>query len=90
MKKVLVIIILCLIVLVLILCKVVVNSRSNLPIDECDTIINTIRIDSIEYNIIKKDTIIYNIKKIQKHEIEKTKYITDSASVELFKQLVSE
>lgn len=55
-----------------------------------DTAINTLLIDSIEYNIIHKDTIIYNIKKVQKYEIEKAKNISDSDAVKLFKQLVTE
>lgn len=91
MKKVLIIVMfVCFIVLSLILFKFVNVCRNEPSVFNCDTVVNTILIDSIEYNIIKRDTIIYNIKNIQKNEIEKANTITDSAAVELFKKLVSE
>ena len=58
-------------------------------INKCDTIINRVRIDSIEYFIISKDSIINNIKIETKNEIENANALSDTASVELFKQLVS-
>lgn len=91
MKKVFMIVLfVCFIFLSLTLFKFVNVCRNISSAFNCDTVVNTILIDSIEYNIIKRDTIIYNIKKIQKDEIEKANTITDSAAVELFKRLVSE
>lgn len=58
-------------------------------INKCDTIINRVRIDSIEYYIRSKDDIINNIKIETKNEIENANALTDTASVELFKRLVS-
>ena len=58
-------------------------------INKCDTVINRLRIDSIEYFIISKDSIINNIKIETKNEIENANALTDTASVELFKRLVS-
>lgn len=58
-------------------------------INKCDTIINRVRIDSIEYYIRSKDNIINNIKIETKNEIENANALTDTASVELFKRLVS-
>ena len=58
-------------------------------INKCDTVINRLRIDSIEYFIISKDNIINNIKIETKNEIENANALSDTASVELFKRLVS-
>ena len=58
-------------------------------INKCDTIINRVRIDSIEYYIRSKDNIINNIKIETKNEIENANALSDTASVELFKRLVS-
>lgn len=58
-------------------------------INKCDTVINRIRIDSIEYYIRSKDNIINNIKIETKNEIENANALSDTASVELFKRLVS-
>ena len=54
-----------------------------------DTTYNKITLDSIEYNIIKKDSVIYNIKQEMKNEITKSFNLSDSAAVELFKELAS-
>ena len=48
------------------------------------------KLDSIEYNIIIKDSVIYNLKEEMKNEVDKIQYITDSASVNEFYKLVSE
>lgn len=91
MKKILVL--LCIIGLINIFIYTCRNCRSgDFLINDIntDTMINTLLIDSIEYNIIRKDTIIYNIKTIQKNEIEKAKNISDSDAVKLFKRLVTE
>ena len=45
---------------------------------------------SIEYNIIKKDSIIYNIKENVKEEINFAINADDSTTVMLFQKLVSE
>lgn len=58
-------------------------------INKCDTSINRIRIDSIEYYIRSKDSIINNIKIETNYEIENANALSDTASVELFKRLVS-
>ena len=57
--------------------------------NKCDTNINRVRIDSIEYYIRSKDSIINNIKIETKYEIENANALSDTASVELFKRLVS-
>lgn len=57
--------------------------------NKCDTSINRVRIDSIEYYIRSKDSIINNIKIETKYEIENANALSDTASVELFKRLVS-
>lgn len=59
-------------------------------IDKCDTMINKVRIDSIEYVIKSKDSIITKIKNDEKEYSEKVNQLSDTASVELFKRLVSE
>lgn len=59
-------------------------------INKCDTVINKVRIDSIEYVIKSKDSIINKIKQNEKKYIEKIDELGDTASVELFKRLVSE
>ena len=54
-----------------------------------DTTYNHIILDSIQYNIIIKDSVIYNLKKEMKNEIDKSRNLTDSASVDLFQWLVT-
>ena len=55
-----------------------------------DTTYNHITLDSIEYHINKKDTIIYNYKQQMNYEITKSIELNDSAAVQLFYQLVAE
>lgn len=55
-----------------------------------DTTYNHKTLDSIEYNIIKRDTIIYNYKKELAYEIEKSITLNDSDAVKLFYQLVTD
>lgn len=52
-----------------------------------DTTYNKVVLDSIEYNIIKKDSVIYNIKQEMKDEVTKSFELSDSAAVNLFKEL---
>lgn len=59
-------------------------------VNKPDTIYNRILIDSIEYNIIKKDSIIYNIKENVKEEINFAINADDSTTIILFQKLVSE
>lgn len=59
-------------------------------INKLDTVYNKIVIDSLEYNIIKKDSIIYNIKENVKEEINFAINADDSTTVILFQKLVSE
>ena len=59
-------------------------------INKADTVYNKIVIDSLEYNIIKKDSIIYNIKENVKEEINFAINADDSTTVMLFQKLVSE
>lgn len=59
-------------------------------INKHDTVYNKIVIDSLEYNIIKKDSIIYNIKENVKEEINFAINADDSTTVMLFQKLVSE
>lgn len=59
-------------------------------INNCDTVINKLRIDSIEYIIKSKDSIINRIKYDEQEYNEKINNLSDTASVELFKRLVSE
>lgn len=75
---------------------VLIHSDITLDVDEfrfinkCDTVINKFRIDSIEYVIRSKDSVINKIKYDEKKYIEKANELSDTASVELFKRLVSE
>ena len=59
-------------------------------INKPDAVYNKIVIDSLEYNIIKKDSIIYNIKENVKEEINFAINADDSTTVMLFQKLVSE
>lgn len=59
-------------------------------INKCDTVINKVRIDSIEYVIRSKDSVINKIKYDEKKNIEKANNLNDDDAVKLFKQLVSD
>lgn len=65
------------------------NTLENTNVFIQDTTYNHITLDSIQYNIVKKDSIIYNLKKEMKHEIDESRNLTDSASVDLFQWLVT-
>lgn len=54
---------------------------------QIDTVYNKVRLDSIEYNIVKLDSTIVKLKVKYDVIIEKTYTLNDSSSVELFKQL---
>ena len=55
-----------------------------------DSVINRIRIDSIELVITQKDSTIVNIKNTIEHEVKEANNLNDSASLELFERLVSD
>lgn len=52
-----------------------------------DTTYNKTTLDSIDYNIIKKDSFIYDIKQEMKNEVAESYNMGDSAAFELFKEL---
>lgn len=54
-----------------------------------DIAYNHVVLDSIEYNIIKKDSIIINYKTQMEYEIHKSNNCSDSDAVKLFYQLLS-
>lgn len=54
-----------------------------------DSVINRVRIDSIELVITQKDSIIVNIKNTIEDEVKEANSLNDSASLELFERLVS-
>ena len=54
-----------------------------------DSVINKVRIDSIELVITQKDSTIVNIKNTIEHEVKEANSLNDSASLELFERLVS-
>lgn len=58
--------------------------------NKCDTMINKVRIDSIEYVIKSKDSIITKIKNNEKEYVEKANELNDDDAVKLFKRLVSD
>lgn len=55
-----------------------------------DSVINRVRIDSIELVITQKDSTIVNIKNTIEHEVKEANSLNDSASLELFERLVSD
>lgn len=67
-----------------------ISSRSELKLTDVDSVINRVRIDSIELVITQKDSTIVHIKNTIKDEINKANFLSDSSSVELFERLVSE
>ena len=60
------------------------------PVYKQDTLINTIVLDSIIYNIIEKDSLITKERIQYENKVKEVETYTDSASVELFKQLCTE
>ena len=63
------------------------NTNDNIKID---TLFIIKEKDSIIYDLVKQDSIIYLIKKEMKYEIEQSINSTDSIAIEHFKELVSE
>lgn len=54
-----------------------------------DSVINRVRIDSIELVITQKDSTIVNIKNTIEDEVKEANSLNNSASLELFERLVS-
>ena len=54
-----------------------------------DSVINSVRIDSIELVITQKDSTIVNIKNTIEDEVKEANSLNDSASLEFFERLVS-
>ena len=59
-------------------------------VEVTDTTYNTVILDSIKYNIIERDSIIYHIKHDYEDSIENIKHLDDSTSVMLFEHLARE
>lgn len=55
-----------------------------------DTAINHVRIDSIQFIITQKESVVVKLKEYEKDIDNKVNAINDSASWELFKRLVSD
>lgn len=92
MEKVNKICIFIVILLVTFIAGYVVGDKQNQIIDNKDVVLpdttyNKVTLDSIEYNIIKKDSTIYKLKEEAKDEIEKALNADDSIAVEQFKSL---
>lgn len=80
------------ILLVAFIAGYVVGDKQNQIIDNKDVVLpdttyNKVTLDSIEYNIIKKDSTIYKLKEEVKDEIKKALNVDDSIAVEQFKSL---
>lgn len=75
---------------------IIIYSGISLGVDDfsfhskCDTVINKVRIDSIEYVIRSKDSVINKIRIDEKKYINKANELNDTSAIELFKRLVSE
>lgn len=79
--------------LLLVLLTTVKNAKNNHNTNDniqIDTILQIKEKDSIVYNLVKQDSIIYLIRKEMKYEIQQTINNTDSIVIEQFKELVSE
>ena len=59
-------------------------------LDVIDTTYNIITLDSIKYNIKEKDSIITKLKIKYEEEIKDANNLNDTATVELFKKLVTD
>ena len=85
----------CLVIVFGIICFIVgycIGDNNNSKIDynnviPIDTIYNKVILDSIEYNIHKKDSTIVELKKRAEYEMEQAINANDSIAVEQFKEL---
>ena len=65
-----------------------IENKQNIII--VDTTYNTITLDSIEYNIIYRDSIVYQLKQKMQYEKDKVLDMSNDDAVKLFYELVSE
>ena len=95
MKKLLIILLFFVIVNIIMNLVLIIHLNVRFPVEDfvkvnkCDTVINKVRIDSIEYIIKSKDSIINKIKYDTKEYNNKIDALDDDANVKLFKELVS-
>lgn len=90
MKKILIAI---LVIVIINLCATLSISRFSVEANSynrSDTAINRTRIDSIQLVIIERESVVYKLKEHEKDIDDKVISLSDSASWELFKKLVSE
>lgn len=92
MKKILIAI---LVIVIINLCATLYLSISSFSVEansynRNDTAINRTRIDSIQLVIIERESVVYKLKEHEKDIDDKVISLSDSASWELFKKLVSE
>lgn len=92
MKKILIAI---LVIVIINLCATLYLSISRFsvevnPYNRSDTAINRTRIDSIQLVIIERESVVYKLKEHEKDIDDKVISLSDSATWELFKKLVSE
>ena len=66
------------------------KQNNTINIENADTTYNKVVLDSIEYNIIKKDSIIVEYKNKFEYEKEQAINDNDSSAIERFKSLASE
>ena len=64
-----------------------IENKQNIII--VDTTYNTITLDSIEYNIIYRDSIVYQLKQKMQYEKDKVLDMSNNDAVKLFYELVS-
>ena len=95
MKKLLITVLFLVITNIVINVVIIICLNVRFPVEDfanpnkCDTVINKVRIDSIEYIIKSKDSIINKIKYDTKEHYNKIDTLDDDANVKLFKELVS-
>lgn len=92
MKKILIAI---LVIVIINLCVTLYLSISRFSVEansynRSDTTINRTRIDSIQLVIIERESVVYKLKEHEKDIDDKVISLSDSATWELFKKLVSE
>lgn len=93
MKKLLIILIIIAMVILGLQIVIINKVRCSLDtINKCnvDSVVNKVRIDSIELVINKKDSTIINIKERINDEIKEANTLSDSSSLLLFERLVLE
>lgn len=65
-------------------------NKNEIEDDLIDTSYNYIVLDSIKYNLISRDSIVYKLKVKYKDDVKKAQNLSDSDAVKLFKQLVTD